>query len=389
MSTRRRTPLIRRRAAVLRSAALLGGAGLLAAACGSAASGSAVSGSAASGGTPASETKAARPTTTVPALRVVSVTPADAATAVSFTSPVTVTFSSPLAAGAADPTISPAVPGSWTRSGSTLSFAPTGGWSPYTHMTVTVPSGVRSAEGATLAAPVSSTWSTGAPSMLRLQQVLASLAYLPLTFTASTTPVAGSSVALPGADQQGTFAWASPNVPATLAAQWAQGQANGITRGAVMAFEADHNLAIDGSAGPQVWAALATAVAAHQTDPRPYDYITVSQTQPETLSVWQGGKVIYTSLANTGVPGAITATGTFPVYERFTTTTMRGTNPDGSKYVDPGIPWVAYFNGGDAIHGFVRSGYGYPQSDGCVELPPAHAQVMYPLDYYGTLVTVL
>jgi lipoprotein-anchoring transpeptidase ErfK/SrfK len=49
---------------------------------------------------------------------------------------------------------------------------------------------------------------------------------------------------------------------------------------------------------------------------------------------------------------------------------------------------VAYFNGGDAVHGFVRARYGYPQSDGCVELPPSHAEVVYPMDYYGTLVTV-
>ena len=31
---------------------------------------------------------------------------------------------------------------------------------------------------------------------------------------------------------------------------------------------------------------------------------------------------------------------------------MSGTNPDGSHYSDPGVPYVAYFNGGDAVHGF-------------------------------------
>ena len=41
--------------------------------------------------------------------------------------------------------------------------------------------------------------------------------------------------------------------------------------------------------------------------------------------------------------------------------------------------WVSYFNGGDALHGFVRSSYGSPQSDGCVEMPVANAQVVYPL----------
>ena len=67
---------------------------------------------------------------------------------------------------------------------------------------------------------------------------------------------------------------------------------------------------------------------------------------------------------------------------------MSGTNPDGSHYSDPGIPWVSYFNGGDALHGFDRSSYGTPQSVGCVEMPPANAAVVYPLTPMGTLVTV-
>ena len=37
---------------------------------------------------------------------------------------------------------------------------------------------------------------------------------------------------------------------------------------------------------------------------------------------------------------------------------MSGTNPDGSHYSDPGVPWVSYFNGGDALHGFLRASYG-------------------------------
>ena len=38
-----------------------------------------------------------------------------------------------------------------------------------------------------------------------------------------------------------------------------------------------------------------------------------------------------------------------PIFSRFASTTMTGTNPDGSShYSDPGVPWVNYFNGGDA-----------------------------------------
>ncbi|HEX4245085.1 MAG TPA: L,D-transpeptidase, partial [Acidimicrobiales bacterium] len=119
-----------------------------------------------------------------------------------------------------------------------------------------------------------------------------------------------------------------------------------------------------------------------------YNYVYVSQVVPQTTTVYSNGAAVYTTPSNTGVAAAPTASGTFPVYIRYTTTTMSGTNPDGSKYVDPGIPWVSYFNGGDALHGFDRSSYGTPQSVGCVEMPPANAAIVYPLTPIGTLVTV-
>jgi hypothetical protein len=67
---------------------------------------------------------------------------------------------------------------------------------------------------------------------------------------------------------------------------------------------------------------------------------------------------------------------------------MTGTNPNGTKYNDPGVPWVNYFNGGDAVHGFIRSSYGFPQSLGCVEAPVSTAAQIFPFVQVGTLVTV-
>jgi len=61
------------------------------------------------------------------------------------------------------------------------------------------------------------------------------------------------------------------------------------------------------------------------------------------------------------------------VYLRYLTQTMSGTNPDGSHYADPGIPWISYFDGSSALHGFIRATYGWPQSLGCVEMPFASA----------------
>jgi len=109
---------------------------------------------------------------------------------------------------------------------------------------------------------------------------------------------------------------------------------------------------------------------------------------PETMTLWSAGRTVETAPANTGISGAETALGTFPVFEHLPETTMSGTNPDGSHYEDPGIKWVSYFNGGDALHNFDRSSFGTPQSLGCVELPLEAAAEEWPYTTIGTLVTV-
>jgi hypothetical protein len=67
---------------------------------------------------------------------------------------------------------------------------------------------------------------------------------------------------------------------------------------------------------------------------------------------------------------------------------MHGTNPDGTKYSDPGVRYISYFNGGDALHAFSRASYGYPQSLGCVEMPLSSAAEVWPYTPIGTLVTI-
>ena len=77
-----------------------------------------------------------------------------------------------------------------------------------------------------------------------------------------------------------------------------------------------------------------------------------------------------------------------PVFEHLAVGTMSGTNPDGSSYHDPGIKWISYFNGGEALHAFPRASFGTPQSLGCVELPEASAKKVWPYTPIGTLVTI-
>ena len=86
-----------------------------------------------------------------------------------------------------------------------------------------------------------------------------------------------------------------------------------------------------------------------------YSYVYVHRNVPQLLTLWHNGRIVLTSPGNTGVPAAPTELGTFPVFEHIPVGTMSGTNPDGSHYHDPGIRWISYFNGGDALHAFNRA----------------------------------
>jgi lipoprotein-anchoring transpeptidase ErfK/SrfK len=321
-------------------------------------------------------------------LTVVAVNPAGATSDVPSDATLSVEFSTPLALHTPTPTLTPPVAGTWELlTPTTLQFVASAPLVPSTTETISIPAGpggVTSANGVHLAVASSSRFTVAPGSTLRLQQLLAQLGYLPLSFTPAGPLTAPQEAANP---QEGTFDWRSSEPP-TLVSLWAPGSANEITRGAVMAYESHHDITTDGSPGPAVWNQLLADAATGAVDTAPYNYVVVSTGSPETTTVYSNGSQVYNTPANTGVPAAPTAAGTFPVYARYTVTTMSGTNPDGSHYVDPGIPWVSYFNGGDALHGFVRPGYGYPQSDGCVEMPISNAAVVFPLTPIGTLVTV-
>ncbi len=155
-----------------------------------------------------------------------------------------------------------------------------------------------------------------------------------------------------------------------------------------MAFESQHGMPLNHTAGPRVWSALLRAEARKQRNAKGYTYAVARKGSPETLTVWHNGAVVLKTLANTGIPVSPTVDGTFPVYLRFQFTIMSGFNPDGSHYSDP-VWWVSYFNGGDAVHYFPRATYGWPQSLGCVELPWGPAKKAWPYLTYGSLVSVV
>jgi peptidoglycan hydrolase-like protein with peptidoglycan-binding domain len=329
-------------------------------------------------------------------LRLLSASPAGGTRKADGGGPITLTFSAPLSASTPRPTLSPTIAGNWKISGPTAVFTPSAGFRPDTKVTVSVPAGSGGMTGAAssvtpLAKAATVRFTTGSYSTAGLQLLLTRLGYLPLTWTASgSAPAAGTSLnaavvtAYDPGPGQFTF---KPGYPSQLTRQWKPGQDNMLVTGAVRAFENNQGLTMDGIAGPQVWAALLTAAAKDKQNPDGYTYALASQHSPESLKVWHNGKVVLNSSANTGIPGASTVDGTYPVYERLQFQIMKGKNPDGTKYADP-VYWVAYFNGGDAVHYFDRASYGYYQSLGCVELPWTAAKHVWPYLTYGTLVTV-
>ena len=311
--------------------------------------------------------------------------------------PIRITFSQSLSQlfGSARPQFATATHGTWSEADShTLVFTPAGLGAPLgTAERLNLPRAVAvtGPAGTTPQATTQIAWTVPVGSTLRLQQLLAQQGYLPLTWTASGAPVANTIAAQTNAAVSvpaGSFAWRYANTPPELQGLWQQGQPNQVTRGAIMMFEHEHGLTVDGFAGQQVWAALLSAAVAGTRHTAPYSYVYVHRNIPQKLTLWSAGHTVLTSPGNTGVASAPTQLGTFPVFEHIPVGTMSGTNPDGSHYNDPGIKWISYFNGGDALHSFNRASFGTPQSLGCVELPLATAARVWPYTPIGTLVTI-
>jgi peptidoglycan hydrolase-like protein with peptidoglycan-binding domain len=306
------------------------------------------------------------------------------------TTPLRVRLSSAPAPGSPVPMLSPSVAGKWTTVDDYEYFTPKSTLEPCTSYTLTVWARTTATGMLPLGKRRTLSLQVACPSVQALQQTLSRLGYLPYTLHSRYNSNSGGG---PETRSVGAHYLYRPptgslvaNVPHAPGLRY--GAMDPTTRGALIVFQSVHGLSPTGVADASTWASLLAAGTLGHDDPRPYTFVTVSESIPETLEVHRGRHVVLSTPANTGVPGATTEQGTFPIYARYTSTTMTGTNPDGSKYSDPGVPWVNYFNGGDAVHGFPRPSYGSPQSNGCVELPIETAGRVFPLLAIGDLVIV-
>ena len=294
------------------------------------------------------------------------------------------------ASNTARPTLTPATAGSWTDVGPYEFFRPHSTLEPCASYTMTIPAATAAAGHRVLGKDRVIAFKVACPGITAVQEALARLNYLPYTLHgfvgASSTAALTRALAAQRAFTPPPNGKLRANVPD--APPLTTGTVDPTTTGAMQVFEGDHGLPLSTVPTQQLWVELLSDETLAKSNPRPYTWVTVSKAIPETLEVHENGRIALKSPTNTGVPGADTAPGIFPIYIRYVATTMIGTNVNGSHYDDPGVPWVNYFNGGDAVHGYIRPSYGTPQSNGCVELPIATAERVYNMLQLGDLVIV-
>ena len=311
-------------------------------------------------------------------------------TRVDGTAPLWVRLSGVPAPSSPRPSVSPAVAGAWSTVGDSEYFTPASTLEPCSSYKLSIPASIQATGQTPLGKTRTLALKVVCPPVKAFQQALARLGYLPYAFHSIY------GIHLPGGRERRSMAahYAFHQPTGVLSANvhdappLSYGQLDETTQGALTVFEADHGIESTGASNARIWLSLLAAETTNRRDPSPYTFVTVTESTPETLEVHKGNRVVLTSPANTGITGAETPQGIFPIFARDVSTTMIGTDTDGTKYDDPDVPWVNYFNGGDAVHGYERASYGVPQSNGCVELPVSTAETVFGMLALGDIVYI-
>ena len=106
----------------------------------------------------------------------------------------------------------------------------------------------------------------------------------------------------------------------------------------------------------------------------------------QTITAYQGSTPLKSVLVSTGVSWHPTPVGRYKIYMKIASQAMSGGSGADAYYL-PGVPWVMYFAGGNAIHGtYWHQNFGHPMSHGCVNLTIADAKWFYDWADMGTTV---
>ena len=119
------------------------------------------------------------------------------------------------------------------------------------------------------------------------------------------------------------------------------------------------------------------------------DKMITVDTGSQTLTAWEGGRIILQTKASTGLPKSPTVKGSFKVYKKVALGDMRGVSPYIGKYHYKDVPNTLYFYQGYAVHGaYWQNNFGTRRSNGCVNLPLDMAQKVFDWAQVGTRVEV-
>jgi hypothetical protein len=154
---------------------------------------------------------------------------------------------------------------------------------PSTRVTVTVPVTVRSARGRLLARPMTAQFTTRPFSSLALASILGRLGYLPGSWQRPNPRLQIASrlgLTDSGFARELQLAYDPPagsiqleqGYPASLARLWTPDTYNVILRGAVMAFQSEHNMTINGDVNGALWSTLLRAASLGQKNVNGYTY---------------------------------------------------------------------------------------------------------------------
>ena len=108
----------------------------------------------------------------------------------------------------------------------------------------------------------------------------------------------------------------------------------------------------------------------------------------QTVTVYDNNRLIFATIASTGIDRFWTRPGLFQIYKKLETETMSNSIPDDFYYLED-VPWTMYFDQERALHGaYWHNKYGYPQSHGCVNLSIGDARWLYDWANVGDTVYV-
>ena len=99
----------------------------------------------------------------------------------------------------------------------------------------------------------------------------------------------------------------------------------------------------------------------------------------QTVSAYEGDRMVFATLASTGLPWWQTPDGLHQIWLKRSIGDMTGGSPKGDYYyLVEDVPWTMYFDGPYALHAaYWHDDFGYEHSRGCVNLAPHDAQWLF------------